>query len=228
MAAGRDWLGVNAVLIDERQQRGMARRTVLGITDGLARCVSDRLDRRSGGHVPIGVRRADHLRADDAQRRAARIGADRRLDAAAAGQIHAARDHRLVRLRSPLRVEHLDVETAGLEDASAHAELGDGGVPLSALRHRHFQEFGRGRRAAGHGEHERESEGARSNSHQISPFVRRPAASIDGSKPICMETSSRCSRFIVGTDRVEHCATAHVGCNGSKTRCPRGFVDEMR
>ena len=69
------------------------------------------------------------------------IGADRRLDAAAAGDIHAAGNHGLMGLGAALGVEDIDRDAAALEDAGALAEFGDGGVPLSALRYRDLEQI---------------------------------------------------------------------------------------
>jgi hypothetical protein len=136
MAAGRDRLGVNLVLIEQSEQRGMARRAVLGIADGLAGGVLERLDRRIRHHEPVGVRRADHGAADDPHRRALGKTADGGFDAAAAGDIHAARNHGLMGLRTALGVQDLDREATLGENAGALAEFGDRRIPLPPLRDR--------------------------------------------------------------------------------------------
>src|SRR5262249_5143563 len=64
---------------------------------------------------------------------------DCRLDAAAAGDVHAAGDHRLVGLGTALRVEELEREPALAVDAGALAKLGNCRVPLAALRDRDLE-----------------------------------------------------------------------------------------
>jgi hypothetical protein len=96
MIAGRHWLGVDLVLRDERQDGGVARRTVDRIADGLAAGILHRADGGIGDYVPIRIRRADHLAADDAQRRAFGKSANGAFDAAAARDGDAAGDERLL------------------------------------------------------------------------------------------------------------------------------------
>src|SRR5258708_28532834 len=59
MSAGGNRARVNLVLVEKRKQRGVARRAVLGIADGLAGPIGKRLDRAIPPPDPVSVRRAD-------------------------------------------------------------------------------------------------------------------------------------------------------------------------
>ena len=96
-------------------------------------------DRRVCRHVPVEIGRADHLAADDADRRALGEGADGGRHAGGGRDVHAAADHRLDRFRAGLDVEDFEVEPVLLEDAAALAELGDAGIPGAALGDRDLQ-----------------------------------------------------------------------------------------
>src|SRR5262249_6233057 len=89
--------------------------------------------------TPGGPRPADHLAADDADRRALGKGAETGRHAGGGRNVHAAADHRLDRFRAGLHVEDFEVETVLLENAAALPELGDACVPGAALRDRNLQ-----------------------------------------------------------------------------------------
>jgi len=140
MPTGGNRTRIDLVLIEEGQQCGVARRTILGIADGLAGGIGKRLDRGIRNHKPIGIGRADHGAGDDAHWSALGKTANRGLDATAACDIHAAGNHGLVRLGATLGVEDLDHDAASLKNAGALAKLGDRSIPLAPLRHCYFQE----------------------------------------------------------------------------------------
>src|SRR5262245_50778798 len=96
----------------------MARRAVLRKAYCLAFEIGDRTDRRLGLHVPVEIGRADHLAANDTDRRAFGERAKRSRHPDADGAIHATGDHRLDRFRAALGVEELEREAVLLEDAA--------------------------------------------------------------------------------------------------------------
>jgi hypothetical protein len=90
------------------------------------------LHRGIGAHVPIGVL-TRRLRADDADRRAFRIGAEHAERADGHPDVDVAGDHRLHRLPGTLGIENVEVEPMLLENAGARAERGRRAVPDFAL-----------------------------------------------------------------------------------------------
>ncbi len=109
-------LGVGQLeFVDEGAHDAVGRGAVARIGDGLAVGVLERLDRRVLG-IPV-VGGAGRLRADDAHRRALRIGRHGAERADRETQIDAAGDHRLQRLAAARGVDHLELEAVLLEDA---------------------------------------------------------------------------------------------------------------
>ena len=138
-AAGRDRLRFEVVLAHEGVDDRMGRRAVGRIGDGLAVDIRERADRRGRLHVPEEVAAARHLGADDAQRRALRIGAEHAEHAGGRAELDAAGDHRLLGLAAALGIEDVEHDAVLLEDAAALAELGDRGIPQPALADRDAQ-----------------------------------------------------------------------------------------
>jgi hypothetical protein len=131
--SGRGRLGGRRVLLDEGSDDAMGGRAVGGIGDGLAVGIRDRLDRRVSPYVPIEIAGAGDLCADDAHRRAFRVGAQHAHDADTDADLDGAGDHRLLGLPCPLRIEELERQTMLLEDSAALADFGYAGVPKAAL-----------------------------------------------------------------------------------------------
>ncbi len=90
-------------------------------------------------HEPVDVGLAGRFRAEDAQRRALGIASEHGRDADRHRDIDRSADDCAERLGAAADEQQVDVDAVLLEDAGAVADLGDGGVPCAALRHRHLQ-----------------------------------------------------------------------------------------
>jgi len=131
-AAGGDRLGIDLVFFQEAQHvrmRGCADR---GKRNRAAAHVGHRLDRRIRAHVPVGVL-AGRLGADDADRRAFRIGAEHAQRADRHADIDVAGDHGLHRLPGALGVQNLELQPMLLEKAGARTERCGRAMPDLAL-----------------------------------------------------------------------------------------------
>ena len=109
------------------------------VGDALPIGIVQRLDRRVGLHVPIQVAGTGDLGADDADRRALRIGAQNPHDACPDPDLDAAGDHGLLGLAGALGIEDFERQAVLLENTGALADIGYRRIPQSALADRNLQ-----------------------------------------------------------------------------------------
>jgi hypothetical protein len=133
LPAGGDRSRRQIALLDQSGHDGMGGGAVGGVGDGLAGGIPERLDRRGGKHIEVHVGEAGLLRADDAHRRALRIGAEHAHHAGCNADIDAAGNHRLLGFSATLGVEDVEIQTVLLEDPRSRSDLGNRGVPPAAL-----------------------------------------------------------------------------------------------
>ena len=137
--AGGDRLELDAGLLLEPEHDHVRGRADGGKGDGPAVGLLEAFDRGIGRNVKIGVVRAGHGRADDADRRTLGISPHDTQRAEPNAEVGAAGDHRLQRLARTLRIENVERDPVLLKDTGVLREFRDRLVPDSLGADRELQ-----------------------------------------------------------------------------------------
>jgi len=121
--AGGDRLELDAGLLLEPEHDHVRGRADGGKGDGPAVGLLEAFDRGIGRNVKIGVVRAGHGRADDADRRTLGISPHDTQRAEPNAEVGAAGDHRLQRLARTLRIENVERDPVLLKDTGVLREF---------------------------------------------------------------------------------------------------------